>query len=137
MRRRTVVITDSDMQQLRRLIASGDRSFRGESLQLQRLEEELDCAEIVNSEEVLPDLVTMNSRVQVRHLDSGVASEFQLVLPQNANLNYHRISVLAPLGAALLGHREGDVVECDAPSGKKRVRVKKIVYQPRAGKLAA
>lgn len=98
---------------------------------------ELDRAHIVEPNEMPPDVVTMNSTVTFR-ID-GSATEFALTLvyPNEIGDGNGKISVLAPVGSALLGLREGDQISWPKPGGGLiKVRILKIVYQPeRAGEL--
>jgi len=74
----------------------------------------------------------MNSRVTVRDMETGERSVYTLVYPEHADYREGRISVLAPLGSAMLGYRAGDVVEWEVPKGTKRMQIEEIHYQPEA-----
>ncbi|KAA0217043.1 MAG: hypothetical protein DYG94_01915 [Leptolyngbya sp. PLA3] len=88
-------------------------------------------AALVEPQHVPPDVVTMNSRVLVRYPGDEEPEAFDLAYPDSAG---DGLSVLSPLGAALLGAREGAVVECAGGRVSRRVTVERIVYQPeRAG----
>jgi regulator of nucleoside diphosphate kinase len=69
----------------------------------------------------------MQSRVRVADIDSGERREFVLVYPSKADVSANRISVLAPLGTAVLGYREGDEVEWIMPSGLQRLRIERVM----------
>jgi regulator of nucleoside diphosphate kinase len=99
---------------------------------LDQLEEELGRAELVNPKEIPADVITMRSKVRLKDLKSGKTVMYSLVFPSEANSNEGHISVLAPIGTALLGNRSGDVVESRVPSGLRRLKVKEILYQPEA-----
>jgi regulator of nucleoside diphosphate kinase len=132
MERRAITVTDRDLQALDRLLAGVAGGAR-ESEALARLEEELERARIVPVDEVPPDVVTMGSRVQVRDLDSGAVSEFTLAWSSlNAPPGETRVSIRAPMGAAVLGYREGDRIEWPVPAGVRRLQVVKVVAQPEA-----
>jgi len=77
-------------------------------------------------------VVTMNSKVILRDLDISEEMNYCLVFPKDADIASGAISVLAPVGTAILGYREGDIVEWPVPSGKRRIRIEKILYQPEA-----
>jgi regulator of nucleoside diphosphate kinase len=79
-----------------------------------------------------PDVVTISSRVRVREPATGEAFVYTLVLPLEADFERGRISVLAPLGIAILGQRVGDMVEVRAPGGVRRLRIENVLYQPEA-----
>ncbi|MBN8597262.1 MAG: GreA/GreB family elongation factor [Planctomycetes bacterium] len=92
-----------------------------------RLRSLLERARKVAPPRVPPDVVTMNSRVRVRYPGDEEAEAFDLAFP---NSDAPGLSVLSPLGAALLGAREGDIVECAGSRVSRRVTVERIEYQP-------
>ena len=125
-------MTVADMQRLMALVKSYRLQGR-EDDSLDVLEEELERALVMDSERRLPsDVVTLDSRVLVVDLDSGEERLFTLVLPSKANVDEGRISVLAPLGMAVLGYRSGDEIEWDVPGGRKRFLVRRVIHQPEA-----
>jgi regulator of nucleoside diphosphate kinase len=91
----------------------------------------------VKSGKVPPDVVTMNSRVRIKDLNRGRELTYQIVFPEHADLDENRISVLAPIGTALLGYRAGTTVEWQVPSGTRRFRILGVEYQPEAVRAAA
>lgn len=118
------------MESLLRVAATG-RQVK-DKVQLQVLREELTGAKEVASDRIAPDVVTLNSRVLLRDLNSGEDLECVLVLPESANMDLDRISVVAPIGAAILGRRVGEVVTIRAPAGSRRLRIERMLYQPEA-----
>ena len=74
----------------------------------------------------------MNSRAELLDLDSGERMEFTLVFPSDANIEAGKISVLAPLGTAMLGYRVGDEFEWHVPYGIRRFKVNYVYFQPEA-----
>ena len=93
---------------------------------------ELHKAAKIDSKLISPDFVTMNSVISVVFLDTMKAMELRLVYPQKANFAEGLISVLSPLGCALLGYKAGDVVTYNAPKGEQKVKIEKLVFQPEA-----
>lgn len=87
-------------------------------------------ASVVPAAEIPPVVITMNSRARLLDLDRGMTLEYTLVYPQDANFADGKISVLAPIGAAMLGSRVGDVIEWTVPGGPRRLRA--VLYQPEA-----
>jgi regulator of nucleoside diphosphate kinase len=132
MEQRSIYITEADMKRLRGLLEYAADSLRRDQDNLKQLEEELDRAEIARGGRIPPDVVTMHSRVLVQDLDSGTETEYELVFPREADISAGRISVLAPVGTALLGYREGDVVEWEVPAGRRRLKIVRVSYQPEA-----
>ena len=133
---RTIVITEADFDRLKHLLES-PRFRTTHAVSLMALEAELVRGEVVASEHVSDDVVTMHSRVRVRDLDDddGDGAEkatYTLVYPDEADINEGKLSVLAPLGTALLGTRVGDVLEFEAPAGTRHLTVERVLYQPEA-----
>ena len=125
-------ITTTDRDRLEELLAALPRRAGESQESREALERELDRALVVPSPEVPPDVVTMNSRVLVRDVDTGAEMELTLVYPLGANSRLGRVSVLAPIGVALLGYRAGDTVVWPVPSGLRRLRIVQVLYQPEA-----
>jgi regulator of nucleoside diphosphate kinase len=97
------------------------------------LADELDRAEVVLAESVAGTLVTMNSRVVFRDEETGETREVSLVYPSESDPDRGRISVLSPVGSALLGLSVGQTIDWPLPRGQlKRIRVVEVVYQPEA-----
>lgn len=101
------------------------------------LEGELDRAHVVSGRRVPADVVTMNTRVRMTDLDTGKKLTYTLVFPHEANFSQGKISVLAPIGTAILGYRTGNVIEWNVPGGRRRLRIEEILRQPEAAELAA
>ena len=134
MSQRQIFITSFDLERLEELIAVAIE-FRDHSRKdLDALEEELSQAEVVEPQKMPPDVVTMNSKAVLRDLDTSKEMVYRLVFPKDADIDSGAISVLAPVGTAILGYREGDVIEWPVPSGKRRIKVEKILYQAEAAK---
>ena len=97
---------------------------------LNDLEAELERAVAVEPQDVPADVITMNSAVRLRDLEADEALEFTLVYPRDASPDGGRVSVLAPIGTAIIGYRTGDVIEWPVPAGTARLKVEDVVYQP-------
>lgn len=127
----TIYITRTDRERLGNLIQLvRSQNDRAHFAYINRLEEELEEAEIVAPEEIPPDVVTMRSKVKLKDLDSGEDAVYSIVFPSEANNDEGKISILAPLATALLGYKRGDTVEFQAPSRLRRLKIRKIIYQP-------
>lgn len=134
--RPTIYITQEDLQQIQSLLHQDGILNLVSHRELSMLKHELLRARIVPSEEIPRNLVTMNSKVQLRRLDTGQTQTITVVFPAQANHEEGRISVLAPLGMAVLGYCVGDVFEWEMPTGVRRYRVQRILYQPEAAAKA-
>ena len=138
MKARTILITEGDLMRLECLRESARRFQPLNYDHLVRLQEELERATVVANHEVPTDVVTMNSKVTVKDLSAGRIATYKIVFPRDAHVAGNRISVLAPLGTALLGYRAGDVIEWDMPAGKKRFKLQAVIHQqPEAARLAS
>jgi len=129
---RKLYITEFDKSRLEELIAVAEEFGGHDRKDLESLAEELEKAEVVSPKNVPADVVTMNSKVVLRDLDTSEEMTYTLVFPRDANIDAGAISVLAPVGTAILGYAKGDVVEWPVPSGVRRIRIEEIVYQPEA-----
>jgi regulator of nucleoside diphosphate kinase len=131
-RERKIFITDLDRDRLERLLLGARVWSNRDREHLQALEEELDKAQTVASRDIPADVVTMRSQVRVKDMTSGKEMDLTVVFPSEADSEQGRISVLAPVGTALLGYRVGDTVEWRVPGGLKRLKIERILYQPEA-----
>ncbi|MBE0425804.1 MAG: nucleoside diphosphate kinase regulator [Nitrospirae bacterium] len=129
---RTIYITSQDMIRLENLIEAGREGNLKDREHLEELEKELLRASIVDSKGIPPDVITMNSQVLLKDMDNHEEMTYTLVFPVDADIKQNKISVLAPIGTAMLGYRVGDVIEWPVPSGLRRLKVIAIVYQPEA-----
>jgi regulator of nucleoside diphosphate kinase len=127
---RTIKITKDDIARLSALVESWHDQQGSDREHLEALEEELDRAEIVASDELPPDVVAMNTWVTVTDLDTGKRHEYQIVFPRDADLNEGKISILAPIGTALLGYSVGHEVEWTVPAGIRRLRIDDVAHEP-------
>lgn len=123
-----ITISRTDLGRLKRLLASP--GVRGTDA-ADALDDELERADVVDPEALPPDVVSMNSRVRLRELHSERELELTLVYPPDVGPD--RVSVLAPVGSALLGLAVGQVIDWPLPGGRlAELRVLEILYQPEA-----
>ena len=127
---RDLHINELDHKRLMRLIEDALNGVTEQSNSLRSLQVELARATVVNAEELPRDVVTMRSRVLIMLDDEE--KENTHVYPNEANLSTGKISILSPVGTAIIGYRVGDVVNWLTPGGLKRIRIKKVLYQPEA-----
>jgi regulator of nucleoside diphosphate kinase len=125
-------ITNLDYQRLNNLIQSVKTTMKDDLHNIETLENEIGRAKRIEPRKIGHNVVTMNSEVEVIDIDANRMMKFKLVYPQEADFKNNRLSVLSPLGSALIGYREGDEVEFRVPAGMKKVRIGKILYQPEA-----
>ena len=127
-----ITITRLDLQRLEKLLDSLEDYGPG----AEALERELGRAEVVGHDAVPPGVVTMNSTVRFAVLPSGVEHRLKLVYPGKATASEDTVSILAPVGSALLGLTEGDEIHWPNPNGGTlHLVVQKVEDQPeRAGR---
>lgn len=132
MKKRTIIMTASDHEELSYAIAAAGKLSHRARGEMTGLEAELARAKIVAADEIPADVITMKSRAELLDLETGERMEFALVFPMDANIEAGRISVLAPLGTAMLGYRVGDEFEWIVPYGLRRLKVVAVRFQPEA-----
>lgn len=118
-----IILTDTDHQRLLSLVEHNAN---------ESLEAELQRATVVPRDAVPADVVTMNSELVYEDIAAATRRTVRLVYPREADAKRGWISVLAPIGSALLGLRVGQEIDWPTPSGTKRVRVVEVRYQPEA-----
>src|SRR5215510_4127903 len=129
----TIYITEVDLARLRKLIeAARDSGVDSNMPYMNKLEDELDRANIVDPKEIPMDAITMRSKVRLKDLESRKEMIYSPVFPNEADGDEGRISVLAPVGTAMIGYRVGDIIEWEVPSGLRRLKVEEVLYQPEA-----
>lgn len=132
---RRIYITQEDARRLNELLIRQRSSNNKDRENLRVLAFELSRATLIAPDRVMPDVVTMNSRVLVEDPADGQTEELTLVFPEEADAAEGRISVVAPIGAALLGCRTDETVEFAVPRGTRTLRVRQILFQPEASGL--
>ncbi len=127
----TLYMTELDLSRLRDVLQARTSAGRDRD-HLDSLEQELDRAHVVDASAIPRDVVTMNSQVRIEDVDSGLENVYTLVFPSDASIPEKKISILAPIGTALLGTRVGTTVDWPVPAGRRTVRIKDVLYQPEA-----
>lgn len=133
---RDIYITDEDrtkLDTLLRIMGARDDQHTGYRAALAG---ELRRARVVPRAQLPQDVVIMNSTVRLRDLETGEDETYTLVYPHEADIGANKLSVLAPVGTALLGYRTGDVVEWPVPAGVSRFRIEEV-FQPRRPRALA
>jgi len=114
----SITITVTDYQKILSLVQNHPSEL---SLML---EDELNRAQIIQDNQLPTDVVGMNSRVHYLDQETGKESIVTLVYPQDANIQENKISILTPVGAALIGLRKGQIIQWPFPNGKdKKIQV--------------
>ena len=126
----SLIVSSRDLARLEALLDSPVLSRHPAAIALM---DELNRAEILPPEQIPADVVTMHSRVECEDVASGEDHVLTLVYPNEADFERGRVSVLAPVGSALLGLSVGQTIDWQAPGGRSlKLRVKSVRYQPEA-----
>ncbi|HEX2861370.1 MAG TPA: GreA/GreB family elongation factor, partial [Lacunisphaera sp.] len=105
-----IYISRHDYAKLRLLLSTALYSSAN-NIALQKLREELDRAAVIDPAAFPPGVVTMDSTVEYEDLSTGEIEEYTIAFPERADVEHKRISILAPIGTALIGCRVGDIVK--------------------------
>lgn len=125
-----IYLTTLDIERLQKLFS--DPNLKQQKLYLEKLKGEIERAIVVDPSNILGDVVTMNSRVCLVDVDTNEEMIVTLVYPENANMSEAKISILAPIGTAILGYSQGEIVQWEVPDGTRSLRIDRILYQPEA-----
>ena len=130
MPKRKIVISAADRRRLESMLKSEFPEIVGPRGHLYELKDELDRATIVRPDDIPQNVVTMNSTIVLRDIDTLEVETYTLVYPEQADIADGKLSVLAPIGTAVLGQCVGDVLRWRAPAGRRRLKIEQVVYQP-------
>lgn len=130
---RKIIVTIKDLERLNKLVAQ-EREFgrSRDSIELIALEKELARAVVVDEKDIPNRVITMNSKFTVINLETGESTDYTLVYPEEADVFEDKISIMAPIGTAVLGYGEGDTFDWHVPGGIVKYQIEKILYQPEA-----
>ncbi len=126
-----IMLSKPDVRRLRGILAAADQHSHRDQEHVLDLRNEVERARVVDVGEIPADVVTLDSTVTVRDVATGACSDYIVVSPSQADVASGRISVLAPLGTALLGYREGAQIEWQMPGRVRRLEIGRVV-QPGA-----
>ena len=132
MSQRNLYVTVQDQQRLTDMLEEALARNSRDSGFLKELARELALAQAVDPKEVPADVVTMNSRVVLQDVESGEHMEYTLVFPDQADIENGRLSVVSPIGTAILGYAKGDTLSWQTPGGPRKLKILDIPYQPEA-----
>ena len=124
-----IVITAADFDRLHGLVES-PRYRTTHGTLLRNLKEEFGRGKVVRADRVSKTVVNVRSQVCVHDRSGDERETYTLAYPEEADINAGKLPVMAPLGTAPLETRAGQIVKFDAPTGQRRLKVEKILYQP-------
>ena len=117
-----IQITQFDLERLQKLLLEARATDYRKSEYLEKLQAEIDRAQVVQPKDIPSDVVTMNSTVSIEDLDTQEEEIYTLVFPEDADVPQGKVSILAPIGTAMLGYEVGETFEWDVPAGKRHLR---------------
>ena len=127
-----IFVTTKDAEKLRDLIREAYHTeYRG-SEYLKKLAAEIEKASVVLPDQIPSDVITLHSTAALLDQETSEEMIYTLVFPEDADVAQGKISILAPIGTAMLGYRVGDTFEWDTPGGKRILLLQEILYQPEA-----
>ena len=130
MKTKDIYITQHDLQRLKKLLNDIPEESHHHNFSVQELINEMNRAIIISPKEVPENVITMNSRVLLRDVESGKDMTLWLVFPDKMDAVKNPVSILSPLGTAMIGYKVGDDFTWESPTGKKQIEVLDILYQP-------
>ncbi len=95
---------------------------------LMKLSEELKTATIIDDSEMPDDVIRFNSKVTLV-FDSGLEKTLQVVIPVDKDVHKNKISILTPMGSALMGYSKDDLIEWDFPKGKLKMKITNVIQE--------
>lgn len=127
---RQIYITENDRNRLKKLLTNAVLEGLQSDKSFGYLKDEIEKAKVLDGRKFPGNVITMNSKALISI--NGNEEEVTLVYPQDADLIENKISILSPVGTAILGYSEGDTIQWSVPSGMTEILIKEILYQPEA-----
>src|SRR5882672_1952378 len=124
-----LVFREDDYEMLTACLNDGQRESAFGPQVIETLKADFKKGKLVSREEFPEDVVRLNSKVKVKEATNDKVMELILVMPDEADIKQRKISVMAPVGIALIGFREGQQVMWQAPSGKKTFTIMEVVNE--------
>lgn len=125
-----IIITEQDHLRLSNLLIMLKSQKKFEPKYIQLLEKELSRAVKIDSKKIEPDVVTMNTELEILDMDTLSRMKVKLVYPEEADIRKGLISVISPLGSALIGCKTGTALSYETPKGIKKIRIISLLNQP-------
>lgn len=126
---KTIYLIDSDYKRLQDFINSAREYKEEDKESLDKLQIELDKATVVEESNLPQGIVSLYSTVEIYDISNEETMIYTIVFPDEADIDKQKISVLSPLGTALIGEKEGTEVELSLIRGKRKIIIKKVNIQ--------
>lgn len=124
-----LVLSKDDYNLLISYLNGGYRKSAFDRRNADGLQAELKKAKLVNKADFPTDVVRLNSRVRIKAEDKDEIMELMLVTPDKADIKKKRISVMAPIGTALIGFRKGQKIKWQVPAGKRTFTILEVINE--------
>lgn len=121
----TIYLTWDDHAKLRTLLAATVTARSSNALL--KLREEVDRAVVIDPSAIPAGVVTLDSEVEYEDLETKEVEQYVLTFPDRANIDEKRLSILSPIGTALIGYREGDIVKWHTPGGTRQLKIRRVI----------
>ncbi|MEQ8807665.1 MAG: GreA/GreB family elongation factor [Imperialibacter sp.] len=118
------IITKADHNTIKSLIANLPDHLK--TAEIRQLTNELNRAQVVANDKIPKDVIRLNSYFEIEEINSKQQINFTVTLPNKANIAEKRVSILSPLGIALIGFRKGMTVQWTLPGGPKKLKILKV-----------
>lgn len=128
-KKRRLLLSKEDYRIIRAYIKKGVRAITFNRRDAEELEQELKKAEVVDSDKLPADVVRLNSMVTIHEQEEDRILEVKVVSPEKANIKNKWISIMSPIGTALIGFRKGEQVKWKVPAGKKTFTIVDVQNQ--------
>lgn len=132
MKKKKIILTINELNRITRSIEYAKTIDSPQYRFISKLKSLLRRAVIVLPTEIPNSIITLNTKVSLKILPTIDKIELTIMLPEDVGVKKNNVSILSPIGAALIGHEVGDIVACEFPSGFFQIMVDKIIYQPEA-----
>ncbi|MBN2041076.1 MAG: GreA/GreB family elongation factor [Spirochaetes bacterium] len=127
-----IYITNFDHERLLEMLIKLITGSKKELTSARDLSDEIKRAKKVDSHNIPADYVTMNSVFELKGLEMPDRRECRLVFPEESDPDNGKISILSPIGMAVLGYRKGEIIKFNTPAGEEYYQIEKVIYQPEA-----
>lgn len=125
--KKKLILKRDDYDILMSYLTGLNRSGEFDRSNAEALEEEIKKAKLVSEEKFPGTAIGLNSIVKIKDENSGKIMELILVTPDKADIKNRKVSVMAPVGAALIGFQQGNEVSWEVPSGKKKFTILEVI----------
>jgi regulator of nucleoside diphosphate kinase len=126
MENKEIFMVEDDINAIKKLTADNGSVYGSNRKYFEQLIKEVSRAKVIKKEQAPDGLVRLGSMVEIIDEQSAEKTVFKLVLPQEASPDDDKVSILAPIGTAVIGYRQNDVIEWKVPLGIRRIKLNKV-----------